>query len=87
MTDTWLDLSGKLPSDIEAVLQQVAGILVAQNAQTRLLITSILERETATDGKYQLISSMVAGCRFLDDNVDRAFALLEAVALGMGEIQ
>lgn len=56
------------------------------NAQTRWLVTSILERETATNGKYQLISSMVAGCRFLDDDVDRALALLEAVALGMGEI-
>lgn len=53
------------------------------NAQSQPLVTTILERETTAAGRYQLISNMAAGCRFLDGDVDRALMLLEAVAQGI----
>ncbi len=57
------------------------------NEQSRALVVSILERETSSHGKYQLVSSMVASCRFLDGEVERAFALLEAVTQGVKEMR
>ncbi len=55
------------------------------NDQSLPLVASILERETSPRGKYQLVSGIVASCRFLDGDVDRALALLEAVAQGVRE--
>lgn len=53
------------------------------SAQSRALAVAILERETKAAGKFQLVSGLTAGCSFLDGEVDRALALLEAVAQGV----
>ncbi len=55
--------------------------------QSRPVIAALLQRETAADSRYHLVSAMVGSCWFLADEVERGLDLLENLYEGIREIR
>lgn len=56
-------------------------------AQSRLVVEALLQRETAIDSRYTLVSALVGSCWFLADEVERGLILLENLNEGIREIR
>ena len=51
------------------------------------VIEALLQRETATDSRYTLVSALVGSCWFLADEVERGLDLLENLYEGIREVR